>query len=203
MWKSQRNAGRLADSLAILGASSRCRATKRWVTMRRGPMQLQLLPYSPERDVYRLLQVDPRAGSDEVIAACRRLARTFHPDHNGSQHAHEEMQVVNAVRGLLTDPGARAEYDVERLRFWSSQSHRGYRLARTPRPMRPAPAAPARPLPAAPSALARNVRAAMAGLQAALAALAPVRCDRCRSVIDRRDDYCTLCGHRLLTSAAR
>ena len=64
------------------------------------PMHQRLLPYSPDRDIYRLLQVDPRAGTDEVIAACRRLARAFHPDRNGSGRAHEEMQVVNAIRGL-------------------------------------------------------------------------------------------------------
>ena len=79
--------------------------------MPRDPMYPSLLPYSPERDVYRLLQVDPNANNDEIAAACRRLARTFHPDRNRSSRAHEEMQVVNAVRHLLTDPRSRAAYD--------------------------------------------------------------------------------------------
>ena len=83
-------------------------------------MTQRFLPYSPERDVYRLLQVDPRAEPDEIMDAWRRLARTFHPDRNGSQRATEEMQVVNAVRDLLSDPAARAEYDRERHRWMAS-----------------------------------------------------------------------------------
>ncbi len=65
-------------------------------------MRQPLLPYAPERDVYRLLQVEPPP--DEIAAACRRLALAFHPDHNHSPRAHEEMQIVNAVRSLVSDP---------------------------------------------------------------------------------------------------
>src|ERR1700693_3362242 len=82
----------------------------------------RFLPYSPDRDVYRLLQVDPRAGTDEILDAWRRLARTFHPDRNGSGRANEEMQIVNAVRDLLTDPGSRAAYDRERQRWMAAVS---------------------------------------------------------------------------------
>ncbi|HEX6475257.1 MAG TPA: J domain-containing protein, partial [Candidatus Limnocylindria bacterium] len=74
-------------------------------------MTVSLLPYTPDRDVYRLLQVPPTAGDQEIAVACRRLALAFHPDHNRSPRAHEEMQVVNAVRNLLTDPHSRAVYD--------------------------------------------------------------------------------------------
>ena len=72
-------------------------------------MDLRLLPYRPDRDVYRLLGVPPSAGRAEVVAACRQLARAFHPDRNASARANEEMQVVNAVRALLVNPRARAE----------------------------------------------------------------------------------------------
>ena len=64
-------------------------------------MHPSLFPYHPERDVYRLLQVDSTATSEEISAACRRLARTFHPDRNRSPRAHEEMGVINAVREML------------------------------------------------------------------------------------------------------
>src|SRR5207244_12821076 len=85
-------------------------------------MTQRFLPYSPERDVYRLLQVDPRARPEEIMDAWRRLARTFHPDRNGSQRATEEMQVVNAVRALLADPAARAEYDGQRVRATAARA---------------------------------------------------------------------------------
>lgn len=156
-------------------------------------MEFHLLPYSPERDVYRLLQIDPRATSDEIIAACRRLSRTFHPDRNGSPRANEEMQVVNAVRGLLTDPLSRAEYDIARMRFLASQSYRGYRSVRPQRePMQRSPASA--------SPLLRNARAIWAGVHAALGALGPTRCGGCRNVIGREDAYCLLCGRQLLTA---
>ena len=166
-------------------------------TIRPGPMELRLLPYSPERDVYRLLQIDPRSTSAEIIAACRRLSRTFHPDTNQSPRANEEMQVVNAVRGLLTDPLTRAEYDLARMRFLASQSYRGYRSVR----------APERPMPDAQkggsSIVARNARAVWLGVLAALTALAPARCGGCRSVIGRDDAFCVLCGRQLLITKAQ
>ncbi len=81
------------------------------------PMTASLLPYAPERDVYRLLQVDPTASDQEIAVACRRLALAFHPDRNRSPRAHEEMQIVNAVRSLVSDPRARAAYDGARRRF--------------------------------------------------------------------------------------
>ena len=80
-------------------------------------MDPRLFPYSPERDVYRLLAISPRADHPEIVAACRRMARALHPDRNRSPRATEEMQVVNAVRSLLTDRAARAEYDAARMRF--------------------------------------------------------------------------------------
>ena len=151
------------------------------------PMDHRLLPYSPDRDVYRLLQVDPRAGTDEVIAACRRLARAFHPDRNESGRAHEEMQVVNAIRGLLTDPAARAEYDIARWRFWAARDATHHRAAGTVAP------------PASRSRVAIRLRAAVVGVRAALGALGPPRCATCRMVIAAEDRYCLACGRLLLT----
>lgn len=155
------------------------------------PMHPQrLLPYTPDRDVYRLLQIDPRAGTEEIVAACRRLARTFHPDRSGSGRAHEEMQVVNAVRGLLTDPAARAEYDIARWRFWAARDA----SLHVPPALKLAPPAP--------SALRIRLRAALVGVRAALMALGPPRCATCRSVIAADDRYCAACGRHLLTGGA-
>ncbi|MDP9468204.1 MAG: DnaJ domain-containing protein [Chloroflexota bacterium] len=147
-------------------------------------MDISLLPYRPDRDVYRLLGVPPNAGRVEIVAACRRLARAFHPDRNVSQRATEEMQVVNAVRSLLTDPDSRAEYDEERLSFLQATIR--------PRPAEPPPLASAAR--AAAPALARTARAAMAGMLAALRSLTPVNCQACDAPIEPDYRFCGACG---------
>ena len=163
-------------------------------------MTLRLLPYSPERDAYRLLGLPPTASSDEIGAACRRLALTFHPDHNGSPRATQEMQVVNAVRRVMTDPAWRATYDRERHRFHAQR----VRPASALPPGVPAFAASPLRLEAGPrTVLARYARAMAVGVRAAVIALAPARCARCRTVIERVDAYCAACGTPLLTSGAR
>ncbi len=158
--------------------------------MRHGPMHQTLLPYSPERDVYRLLGVPSTASNDEISSACRRLARTFHPDHNRSTRANAEMQVVNAVRQVLTDPDMRAAYDRERYRFHAV-------VARPVAPLRPSLVLTE----PAPSPFGRYLRAAVAGLRATMSALAPARCRGCRTVISGEDAYCVACGTPLLTGS--
>ena len=152
------------------------------------PMDLRLLPYQPERDVYRLLGVPPSAGRAEIVAACRRLARAFHPDRNESDRANEEMQVVNAVRSLLIDPRSRAEYDHARLNYLGQQVG-----------ARPGLAGPQRlPRPAAGlhggKELRRTARAAMAALLAGVRALPPARCDDCNAWVQPDFRYCPACG---------
>jgi curved DNA-binding protein CbpA len=159
-------------------------------------MYPSLLPYSPERDVYRLLQVDPNANSEEISAACRRLARTFHPDRNRSARAHEEMQVVNAVRHLLTDPRSRAAYDGARRRYlyegYRPAPHQ-YRAAAQPRPVVPLdPFSLARP--GLGARVLRVARALGAGLRGIVAELGPPRCPACRDLIELDDRYCPRCG---------
>lgn len=151
-----------------------------------------LLPYNPQRDVYRLLGVDPAASTDEIVAACRRLTRTFHPDYNGSPRATQEMQVVNAVRRVLTDQELRAEYDTERARWLVA--------AAVPPPVRAV--RPVGPVPqiAGPPRAGRYARAALTGLRVAVSTLAPPRCADCRMVLAEDDAYCAACGTRLRTA---
>jgi curved DNA-binding protein CbpA len=149
-------------------------------------MDLRLLPYQPDRDVYRLLGVPPSAGRAEIVSACRRLARAFHPDRNESERATEEMQVVNAVRSVLIDPRSRAEYD-----------HGGPSSGRTRCPS--SPGSPARaPRPAAVehggTELRRTARAAMAALLAGVRALPPARCDDCSAWVQPDFRFCPACG---------
>jgi hypothetical protein len=156
-----------------------------------GPMELRLLPYTPERDVYRLLGIPASADTDEINAACRRLARTFHPDHNRSERATQEMQVVNAVRRALTDPDLRARYDRERWRFHAEISRAAEPAVRSWQPVHHPPARR--------SPMGRYARAALLGLRVTAISLLPPRCRRCRAVIASADAYCVACGTPLLT----
>ena len=158
-----------------------------------GPMHQSLLPYTPERDAYRLLGVRASASTDEITAACRRLARTFHPDRNPSARATAEMQVVNTVRQVLSDPETRADYDRERIRFHTYRVHAGQR----PGPISPSVASMSLPHP--PSSFERYLRAVLIGVRAAAVGLLPARCRRCRAVIAGEDAYCVACGTPLLT----
>ena len=154
-------------------------------------MDLRLLPYQPERDVYRLLGVPPSAGRAEIMSACRRLARAFHPDRNSSQRATEEMQVVNAVRSVLIDPRSRAEYHQARLSY-----------LRQAAVAHPKPRA-AQPAPRSVAALhggkelGRTARAAMTALLAGVRALPPARCDDCSTWVQPDFRFCPACGARL------
>jgi ribosomal protein L40E len=138
-------------------------------------MQPRFFPYSPERDVYRLLQVGPSAQPDEIMVAIRRLARTFHPDHNGSPRATEEMQVVNAVRNLLIDPQARSTYDRARYRFLTENAARRRREA--PLAARSGVKLPAHRMRTRPiaSRIVLTGRALLAAFRAILDAFAPAR----------------------------
>jgi len=159
-------------------------------------MNLELLPYTPERDLYHLLQIPPEADAETVIAACRRLARTFHPDRNGSPRANEEMQVVNAVRRLLTDPGWRAAYDADRRRYLALRQP----LTLVPRPVpqdgRLEPVGPGW----LPEAVGWGVRRVW---NAVSAPLRPGHCPICAARVEPEYRFCGGCGNRLLTAAQR
>ena len=183
-------------------------------------MTSSLLPYAPERDVYRLLQVAPTASDREIALACRRLALAFHPDHNRSPRANEEMQIVNAVRNLLTDPGSRAVYDGARRRFlyygerswpdarraaatptWVSRSVASHPVRPhhpdAPRPV-PSRVTPfERPTPVLELLHLRARRAALilvAAVRGALAVLGSPRCPSCRERVEADYRYCAYCG---------
>jgi curved DNA-binding protein CbpA len=161
-------------------------------------MTQRFLPYSPDRDVYQLLQVDPRAGPDEIMEAWRRLARTFHPDRNGSYRANEEMQIVIAVRDLMSDPAARAKYDAERRRFMAmpvgpDRTDRWRTLPSAAKP-RPEALSPTSDGTLSESRLGRNLGAVGVGLRAFALELLPARCVACRGAIGRTDTRCWICG---------
>jgi curved DNA-binding protein CbpA len=155
-------------------------------------MHSSLFPYHPERDVYRLLQVDSTADSEQITAACRRLARTFHPDRNRSVRADEEMRVVNAVREMLTDPRERAAYDRARDRFLRGWTPGASRAAVTA-----APAAASWLDGRLPAAVERTLRALIAAFRAALGELWMTRCPSCGELVEAEFLFCAHCGARV------
>lgn len=67
-----------------------------------------------EPDHYAALQVDPRAESEVIDAAYRRLATKYHPDRNHSPDATDRMKLINAAYEVLSDPEKRTAYDLRR-----------------------------------------------------------------------------------------
>jgi curved DNA-binding protein CbpA len=157
-------------------------------------MHPSLFPYHPERDVYRLLQVDSTADSEQISAACRRLARTFHPDRNRSVSAEQEMRVVNAVRQMLTDPHERAAYDRARARFlrgWTPGAAAAVRRAE-PEPVN------SRWLNGRlPDLVERTLRALVAAFRTALGELWMTRCPACDQLVEAEFLFCANCGARV------
>lgn len=168
-------------------------------------MHPSLFPYHPERDVYRLLQVDSTATSEEISAACRRLARTFHPDRNRSPRAHEEMGVINAVREMLIDPRERAAYDRARSRFiggWTPGAVHAAGVATGPPSLVTPEGADDQPLPRGgwrdlPAAVQRTLRALLAAFRAALGQFGPTHCPVCATLVEPQYMFCGACGAQL------
>ncbi|HEX2194024.1 MAG TPA: DnaJ domain-containing protein [Candidatus Limnocylindria bacterium] len=164
-------------------------------------MHPSLLPYHPDRDVYRLLQVDSTASREEVLAACRRLARTFHPDHNLSPRANEEMGVINAVRDLLTTPHERAAYDRARTRFLSGRTPGTAGAARSAgSPRYTAASAPIlrlRRYSSVPAAVERTLRALVTAFRTALSQFGLSDCPNCGGMAAPEYLFCASCGSRL------
>lgn len=65
-----------------------------------------------DRDLYRVLQVDPSADPEVIEAAYRRLALKYHPDLNlGDSQAEDQMKRINEAFRVLGKPQLRADYD--------------------------------------------------------------------------------------------
>ena len=168
-----------------------------WATIASDPMHPSLFPYHPERDVYRLLQVGSTADHREISAACRRLARTFHPDRNQSVRAEEEIRVVNAVREMLTDPQERAAYDRARERYltgWTPGAKVAADRVAAPPVLAGAGWLARRRLP---EVVERTLRALVAAFRAALGDLWTTRCPVCGQPVEPEFGFCSHCGSRV------
>ena len=64
-----------------------------------------------ELDHYEVLQLSPRADHDTIHRVFRHLAKRLHPDNAESGDGSRFAQVMEAFQ-ILSDPAARAQYDV-------------------------------------------------------------------------------------------
>lgn len=68
-----------------------------------------------EKDFYKVLGVDKKAGADEIKKKYRTLARELHPDKNKGDTAKEEkFKGISEAYEILSDSKKRAEYDEAR-----------------------------------------------------------------------------------------
>lgn len=65
-------------------------------------------------DPYKILQVDPDAETEVIVAAYRRLARKYHPDVATGPDADRRMAAINAAWELIGKPARRVIFDRER-----------------------------------------------------------------------------------------
>ena len=65
-----------------------------------------------DKDYYAILGVDPKADSEAIKKAYRKLAKRYHPDANpNNPKASERFKDVGEANAVLSDPKKRAKYD--------------------------------------------------------------------------------------------
>ena len=69
------------------------------------------------KDLYKILDLDKGASTEEIKKAYRKLAMKYHPDRNaGDKEAEAKFKEVNEAYSVLSDSGKRQQYDT----FWST-----------------------------------------------------------------------------------
>lgn len=66
------------------------------------------------KDYYRVLEISPQAGREEIRKAFRLLVKRYHPDISNEPDAAERMKEINEAYEVLSDDKKRKQYDEER-----------------------------------------------------------------------------------------
>ncbi len=70
-----------------------------------------MLAYDPHCDAYAVLGAHPEATQEEIEAAYRQAARTWHPDKSPAPDAPERFREVQEAAAILRRPTTRRHYD--------------------------------------------------------------------------------------------
>ncbi len=105
-------------------------------------------------DYYAVLSVPPKATSEEIKRAFRRLALRYHPDRTGGDaQAAEKFNAIRIAYEVLGDAEKKTEYDSSRrLKNWLASLGRGAESKPKEKEVPPAPPAPASQPPPPPKA---------------------------------------------------
>ena len=103
-------------------------------------------------DAYKVLQVDPEAEDEVIVAAYRRLARKYHPDVAPDAESATRMAAINAAWELIGDPTRRVAYDRQRV----AAGRPGPPVTPPASPPRPAAPPPATPTPRQPETVSSD-----------------------------------------------
>ncbi|KAI5072876.1 hypothetical protein GOP47_0012982 [Adiantum capillus-veneris] len=82
----------------------------------KGPWTVPEWPRDRCSSLYEVLQVPAGANGEQIKAAYRRLAMELHPDRAAAEKKEEKTKLfceVQAAYAVLSDPSARAAYDVK------------------------------------------------------------------------------------------
>jgi len=63
------------------------------------------------KSLYKTLEINENASSDEIKKAYRKLARKYHPDINKEESAVEKFKEINAAYEVLSDKQKKSQYD--------------------------------------------------------------------------------------------
>lgn len=89
------------------------------------------------KDYYQVLGVNPRAATEDIRAAYKKLAVQYHPDRNpGNTAAENRFKEISEAKEILLDADNRRQYDALRMQYIAQQQMRRH----TPRAgVRPQP----------------------------------------------------------------